>query len=251
MTALRIGFASASLGFWAGPRGAEGDPPTPPEGKMYTQDQINTMIQDRVNKLNEKNRTLLEQLEAKETSFQGTAAEKEALAAELEEFRQRTLSQSEIEKREAEKARKKYETDLKTAQETGSQWESRFRGLQFNTEVQAAAMKHGVMPTSVPLLAAYLKNSANVLVDDDGIRTEVDFDDTGADGKPFTAKLTVDDAVKRMKELPEQWGNLFTAHLKAGLGGSAGAGKQHDATTPQALAALPMDDFLARRKKGK
>ncbi|NJL71455.1 MAG: hypothetical protein HC888_07465, partial [Candidatus Competibacteraceae bacterium] len=125
--------------------------------KTFSQADLDRIVQERVGKLNEKNRTLLEQMEQLQTTFKGSDEQRQALEGQLEELRQRTLSQTEIEKREAEKARRKYEADLKTAQDTGAQWESRFRGLQFDTEVQAAALKHGVMPTSIPLLSAFLR----------------------------------------------------------------------------------------------
>lgn len=240
---------------WFGPRGADGDPP-----KTFNQDEVNQIVQDRLAKEKEKNRPteeanrkLLIQLEELQTNFKGTKEQNDAFMSELEELRKRTLTQTEIEKREEEKARKKYEADLKTAQETGSRWESRFRGLQFGTDVTAAAIEHGVMPASIPLLEAFLRNTSAVIVDDDGVRTEVEFDDVGADGKPIKAKMTVGEAVKRMKDMPDKWGNLFTAYLKAGLGGGSGKGGSGnpDANTPQALNALPMDQFLAKRRKDK
>ncbi len=55
---------------------------------------------------------------------------------------------------------------------------------------------------------------------------KVKFNDTDAEGKPITLDLTAKEAVKRMKELPERFGNLFKSNLSGGLGGSQSVGNK-------------------------
>src|SRR5690606_9268331 len=65
------------------------------------------------------------------------------------------------------------------------------------------------------------------VIGDDGKATGdhtamVRFQDKDKDGKSIVVKLPVPEAVKRMKELPEDFGYLFEAHTKGGVGGASG-----------------------------
>jgi len=62
-------------------------------------------------------------------------------------------------------------------------------------------------------------------MDDNGEPTgmlapKVKFPDTDKDGKSVILDLTVTEAVKRMKELTDQYGNLFKGTAAGGIGGS-------------------------------
>ena len=54
------------------------------------------------------------------------------------------------------------------------------------------------------------------------------------EGKPVTLDFTVDEAVRRMKDLPDEYGNLFKSGVSGGLGGNSGSGGSgnNDATAP-------------------
>jgi hypothetical protein len=52
----------------------------------------------------------------------------------------------------------------------------------------------------------------------------VDFPEQGENGETVITPLTPDNAVKRMKSLPEQYGNFFKGNVVSGVGSGSGAG---------------------------
>lgn len=72
----------------------------------------------------------------------------------------------------------------------------------------------------------------------------VSFDDVDKDGKPVKLKLPVKDALKRMKELPDRFGNFFKGIGAGGVGGGNGSGAGGSGELPKDTNA-----YLAQRKK--
>lgn len=200
-----------------------------PAGKFYTDDQINDIVVKRSSKARKAQQAALEQLEALRETVNMSEAEKEKLEEQIDTLRKQTLTAEEIAKREAKKAKDLYENQLTQAQESAKTWEQRHNELKINYEINSAAQKHGVLNPSIPFLEAFLRNKVSLKPTTDeesgkiqGFETLVDFNDQGADGKPIDVQLSVDETVKRMKELPEVYGHLFQSGGSGGLGGSSG-----------------------------
>ena len=171
-------------------------------GKFFTQEQIDAMVKDRLEKQRRKferdNTQTIKKLKELEQRSKMTSEERDALTKEIEELEKRHLSQEEIKKREAAKAKQQYESQLTEAQKKAELWETRYQDMTINQEIQAAAAANGVLPNSVPFLVSFLKPSTKLVPesDDNGnqtgaFRTEVEFEDRGEDGKTFKADMTL------------------------------------------------------------
>lgn len=232
----------------------EGDPGNnEPESKTFTEDQVNKIVQKRTEKARKAQQTALKRLEQLESQVKMTSEEREELQKEIEELQKQTLSSEEIAKREQKKAKEKYENDLKTATEQAESWRSRHDDLKINYEINSAASKHGVMGASVPFLESYLRPNTKLVEErnEDGEATgnfipQVTFQDSDEDGNSIEIQMSVQDVVKRMKELPERFGQLFEPDTKSGTGtrsGEAGRGPGKDVKN------LTQQEYMKLRKE--
>lgn len=200
-------------------------------GKTYTEEDINRIVQKRTSKARAAQRKALERLENLEKNLKMTNEEREELEQEIETLRKQTLSAEEIAKREKKKAAEQYEAKLSEAEKSAQRWQSQYNDLRINREISDAAREFGVTAQGVPFLESFLKPSTGLVeVKDDetgevkGLDAVVDFEDIGEDDKPVKVQMSVRDTVKRMKELPDKYGHLFSAPNSGGVGGSSGSG---------------------------
>lgn len=201
------------------------------KGKMMTQAQIDKIVADRTDRYRGQNRKMLTQLEDLQGTAKLSAEERDALNVEVEELRKRTLSQTEIEKREAKKATEKYQKELVAAQETATTWQGRYDNLRISYEIKGAAVSNKVLPQSLNLVESFLRPNTKLVEksDEEGkgtgqFETVVDFADQDSEGKPITTTMTIPEVIKRMSELPDLYGNLFEGSKSGGLGGNSGTG---------------------------
>lgn len=210
---------------------SEGDPkgdPKEPE-KTFNQTQLNEIVEKRVAKMKSENRQMLSKFESLQGSLKTDNEGREALEIELDELRQRTLTQDEIQKREAKKAADKYTTDLEAAQSDAKTWKGEYNDLRISYEIKGASAHSKVLPESFELVEAFLRPNTKMIEvrDDEGVttgktQTMVDFSDVDSEGKPIIAQMTVPDTLKRMSELPEKYGNLFEGKKISGTGRTSG-----------------------------
>ncbi len=233
------------------PEGDDGK--QPPEGKLMTQTQIDQIVEKRVAKMKQQNRQTLTQLETLQSSTKMDTEGREALEIELEELRVRTLSQDEIQKREAKKVADKYTTDLKTAQEDSTIWQDRYNSLRITHEINAAAAKNKVVSQSLPMVEAFLRPNTKLVEgrDDNGNATGtfepvVDFTDIDSEGKAIVVQMSIPDTIKRMSELPDQYGNLFEGQKISGTGGTSGSAGTTGTIDPSKL---DTEAYLKLRKE--
>lgn len=232
--------------------GESGDPGAGEGAKTFTQEQVNKIVTERLAKEKKTSQEALARLEELQTSFKGSTEEKEALATQLEELRGKVFSAEEIRQMEEKKAKTKYEKELATTQTQLKEWQTRHNEMLIDNQIGLAAAQHGVLPAAIPFLAAYLKPQIKITEVKDGnsvsYNPETVFNDIDADGKKVPVTVSINDAVKRMKDQPEQYGNLFTSTYKAGLGGSGspGGGSGSGSAIPKTAAGV-----AAMYRKGK
>ena len=224
-----------------------------PEGKLMTQPQIDQIVEKRVAKMKQQNRQTLTQLETLQSSAKMDTEGRATLEAELEELRIRTLSQDEIQKRDAKKVADKYSVDLKTAQQDSTVWQDRYNNLRIKYEINTAASKNKVVSQSLGMVESFLRPNTKLVENQDdkgkGIGTFepiVDFDDVNSEGKAIVVQMSVPDTIKRMSELPEKYGNLFEGQKISGTGGSSGSSGSSGTIDPSKMST---EEYLKFRKE--
>jgi hypothetical protein len=122
-------------------------------------------------------------------------------------------------------------------------WETKFKSALVEHAVTDAAKKHGA---SADQLRAILKD-IKVVEGTDGQFTPM----VSLQGESGVVEL--DEAVRRMKGLPQLYGNLFRSAAVSGVGSSSNpAGAQPGTTntlTPQQAAKLPASEYFRVRSQ--
>lgn len=210
-----------------------------------TQAKLDEIIETRLNK--EKKRAAAERQELitkLETLQKGTGLsneEREAFENQIEELRTQNMTAEEVRRRQKEKADKEWSDKFSTKEQEANQWKSRHDSLLIKHAISAAASENKALPQSIPFIQAELGSRVRLVeVKDDEGKATGDFDimvkipSTGKDGKPVVLDLNIRDAVKHMRETPEQYGMLFEGTAAGGVGGDTGkpgSGKKVDFTT--------------------
>lgn len=227
--------------------------PEPKPEKSYNQTEVNGFVEKRVAKMKQENRQMLSKFEALQQSIQTDSEGREALETELDELRQRTLSQDEIQKREAKKASDKYSKDLDTAQKAAETWQGEYNDLRIKHEINSASAKNKVLPESYELVESFIQPHTKLvdLRDSDGnptgeLQSMVDFADHDDEGKSITVHMSVPDTIKRMSELPQKYGNLFEGQKIGGTGTSSGTNNTSGKLDPSKMST---EEYIAYRKE--
>jgi uncharacterized sporulation protein YeaH/YhbH (DUF444 family) len=186
--------------------------------KKFTQEDVNKFLAEDRRKHQTNLQTLQQQLE----QFKGTAKEKEALQQKLEDLQKQFLTKEQLAQQENEKAKNKYESELKGTAAERDQWRNLFTNTIARTAIaEAAAQNKAFNPTQLELL---LRNQVQVKqkTDDAGnplMQFDVVLPTTvkDKDGKAVTLELSVMDGVKKMRENPD-FANLFLVDGTPGTG---------------------------------
>ena len=195
------------------------------KGKSFSQDEVNAIVARERSADKERNTQLVQQLESLRSTSQMTEESKKALETRIEELQTQFMTKEEI----AARDKKKLETELSAARDSaineGKLWRTRFEKSMVERSILDEAIKNDSFAPNqiVELLSTKSKVVEATSTDNKPtgkFEVRIAFDDTDKDNKPVTLDFTAADAVKRMKELPERFGNLFKSGVRGGLGGN-------------------------------
>lgn len=223
------------------------------KGKVFTQDEVNALLAKEKRQFQEKSKQTLTQLEQLQQSAALTQEEKTNLEAQIEELRQRSMSAEEIAKQQVEKTKKEYDGKLTQTQQEAQRWEGSFKNMLVANSITDASIKHNAF--SPQQIIAVLRPTTKVVekIGADGKPTgefeaRVMFHGKNEKNEPVTLDLTVEEAVKQMRDNPTDYGNLFKDMTKGGVGTVIGEGKGGTLTSQQ-LANLTPAQYAELRKK--
>lgn len=211
-----------------------GDPPAdppanpPPSGKTFTQDDVNRFLAEDRRKtearykaeLSKAEKNYQELLENKNLSDEQRAKLEES----LEDVRKQLRTKEQQLAHEKKTLEEQYKSKIAETEQKASYWESLFRETEINRSLyDAAVAEDAFQPNQVVTLI----RSNTKLVEDENAKGKykvvVDFLDIDpATNEEVMTLRTPREAVKRMKELPELYGNLFKSGVVSGIGGSSG-----------------------------
>lgn len=197
----------------------------------FSQEDLNRALAEDRRKHQEKFKTLedsYETLLADKTLAVDQRAKLEADLADLQKAHRTEKEQKEYELRQLQA---KAEQDLTQVRTQATQWENMFKSSVIARSLQDAAISADAFnPHQIVDLLKPITRMAEQL-DDTGKSTGqlipvVDFTDIDeATGERKAALFSPEQAVQRMKQLPEMYGNLFKANVVSGIGtGSATGG---------------------------
>jgi len=204
---------------------------TAASGKTFTQEQVNTIVAADRRKLEEALKKTEKQYQELLASQSLTEQERKALQANLEMVQGQLRSKEEqllIEKKQLEET---YAGKLQEVEKKASFFETLYRDSTIERALQDAAVKHEAWsPSQVVTL---LRGQTKMLEETDS-RTgrltgkykpvvEMQALNTTT-GEIETKAYTPEDAVKKMKDTPDTWGNLFRSGVVSGIGAGTATG---------------------------
>lgn len=213
-------------------RGYYDDPPVvdPPvvdplekEVKL-TQKQLNDLLAGEKRKALEQNKKTVEELEKVKQTAGLSAQQVQDLTGQIAELEKTYMSQAELAKRDAEKQQKEYSSKLEHESKRATDNEARFKNLLIKNAITSASVVNEAYNPEQML--TQLSGMAKVVpIVQDGKETgdfevKIAFPDKTKDGQPVLLELTADETLKRMKEIPERYGNLFKSGVSGGVGGN-------------------------------
>jgi len=224
--------------------------------ETFTQEQVNTFVADERRKMQTKQREMAAELETLKTNTALTGEERDTLQSRIDDLQNQYLSKEEQARQESEKSKSEQDKLLLDLTAERDHWSAQHSNLLIQTEITKSAADHKAF--SVEQITALLapKTRLTELLGDDGKPTGVlspvvEFVDIDKDGKDITLNLSVEESVKRMKEL-ERYGNLFEGSKKGGVGGSGSSGTSKGEPDMNELAkAKDQTEYRAQRAKNR
>jgi hypothetical protein len=198
-------------------------PPPPPTPTTFTQDQVNAFLAKEKKAWQSQQQQLAAQLEQYRTS-EGTTKERAAeLETQIEELKKQYMTKEELAAEDSKKKEKQFTTQVQTLQSERDQWQGLFtKNLVTSGLKSAAAETEAYNADQIVTLLSGQTKVVQVLKDGKPtgeFETKVAFPTVSKDGEPIILELTPVEALKKMKEMPEKYGNLFKSGVQGGLGG--------------------------------
>jgi flagellar motility protein MotE (MotC chaperone) len=201
------------------------------EPKTFTQDEVNKILAEDKRK---HQATLLKT----ESSFKDLLANSQNLSAKerstLEENLATVQGQLRTKEETAKMEKKQLEEQLTGKIEEHKtravEWETRYKTETVSRSLQDAAIKAEAFQSSQIVALLTPMTRLVEMIDEKTnkstgkFRPVVDFPDVDADGNPTITVRTPEEAVKRMKDLPETYGNLFKSNVVSGIGANSSTG---------------------------
>jgi hypothetical protein len=196
--------------------------------KHGLQDELNGMMSANRKKLTLRNTELVTQLQTLGEQSKMSTQAREELEERIEELQTQFMSKEELAKREADKSATAHATEIEKLTGEATAWQSRFASSTTQRSLLDAAVEgEAVQPSQIVLM---LGQTTQLVEETDSVghgtgqyRTIVKFNDHDSEGNPITLDLVPSEAIKRMKELPALYGNLFKGNNNGGVGESNNA----------------------------
>lgn len=208
---------------------AAGDPP-PAAPKTFTQEEVNKFVAEEKRKqqaaLLKTEQTYKELLSTNQNlSAKERSTLEESLATVQGQLRTKD-QQAALEKKQLEE---QYTNKLTETEKQAKHWESMYRDSTVKRALLDAAVTNDAYRADQ--IVVLLQGATKLVEDTDAngrangnFKVMVDFEDVDptTNDKVMTTR-TPEEAVKRMKELPEVYGNLFRSNVVSGIGANSSA----------------------------
>ena len=219
-----------------------------PAPKTFTQEEVNKFLaadrrghQEKYTKLEESYQTVLQDKNL-------TGENRDRLESELESLRASFRTKEQQIEHERQQSETKYQEQLKVASEAAERYEMLYTDNVIEASLRDAADKNAAWDSGQ--ISALLRPSTSLqpVLTEDGqasgtLAPMVKFQDVDSEGNPIETLRTPMDAVKRMKEMPKEHGNLFRANVVSGIGQGAATG----GVTPGSGAHVDVDSLTTEQ----
>jgi len=200
-------------------------------GKTFTQEDVNRIVAADRRKLEDALKKTEKQYQELLASQSLTEQERKALQANLEVVQGQLRSKEEqllLEKKQIEET---YAAKIQEMERKATHFETLYRDSSIERALTDAAVKHEAFSPSQ--IVSLLRSQTKMLEETDPrtgkltgrYKPMVEMQTLNpTTGEMETKAYTPDDAVKKMKDTPEQWGNQFRSGVVSGIGAGTATG---------------------------
>jgi hypothetical protein len=220
-------------------------PTTPTPTPTFTQDDVNKFVAEERRRQKKANEATIKQLEDLKKTAQLTAEEKERLETRIEDLKNESLTKEQIAKKEAKKEAERIEREKEQLHKEALKWKSKYEESTIDRELLDAAGTDAYNPTQ---FLDILRPKTRLVeeLDEDNQPTgrwiaKVRLSGKDKDGKAITFDLTPPEAVKQMKEMSDDYGNLFRSGANSGTGGNNNSSVKRSGSPPLGNQAAYLD----------
>src|SRR5215471_259505 len=205
--------------------------PTPPQSappddeRRFSQQEVDRFLADDRRKTKAQTEKMIAELEQLKKSKNLSEKERADLSARIEELQNQVLTKEQLLEKERTRLQTEHRSELQREKDEKEGWRVRYTESTIVRSIMDAAIEAGAY--SPEQIVNLLKSETKLVEDKDqegnslgSFTPRVKFRDTDAEGRTIYLDLTVIEVIKRMKELPDRFGNLFKANLSGGLGGN-------------------------------
>ena len=229
------------------------DPP-PPIDKTFTQDDVNKFLAADRKKHEEKTSKVIEELNMIRKSKGITDKERQNLDAKITQLEDSILSKEQITAKDKEKNTKRHKEETVQLQQERDHWKELHTQSTINRSITDAAVENEAI---VPDQFVSILRPNTQLVEDlnekgeptGSLIPQVTFPDVDKDGNTIDVKLSISQAIKRMREI-NKWQNLFKGEGTGGIGGNNLDNKKKKLDGDN-LAKQDVKAYIEKRKAGK
>jgi len=219
---------------------------TPPaETKTFTQDEVNKILAEDKRKHQANAVKLEKQLQETLTSAKLTTEERSKLEESLEDLRKQSRTKEEQAKIEKKNLEDQFQRQIAELSARADSAEKRYVDSTISRSLLDAAVNGDSYnpQTVVTVLRPMVK-----MVDNSPM---IDFPDVSSEtGDPIIKQMTPLEAIERMKQLPDQYGNLFRSGVVGGLGGTSVTGGHAPGSNGRVdVKKLTHEQYVELRKK--
>jgi hypothetical protein len=210
-------------------------PPVEDDKPKFTQADVNRMLADNKRNLQKQVDTQVQELEKLKKQSGTTEQERERLAKQITTLNDTLLSKEELAAKETKRLQQEAQQNSDKLSKERDTWKSKFEVASITRAITDGAVTNEAF--SPRQIVDLLKDKTRLVevTNSEGNGTgefiaRVVIDDVDKENKPITLDLTVAEALKRMKERTDEFGNLFKSGVVGGLGGVGGklGGKDKD-----------------------
>ena len=220
--------------------------------RKFTQTDMDRAVQSRLARHEKDSTALAKKAEELAERVQMSDKDRSELQTQLEEVQNAFKSSEQIAREQQEKAKNEHDVALAKEQESTKQYKILYETNLISQGINEAMVEfEALIGPAIPSILGTM-TSVKETVGEDGKPTGqfapiVSFPDVNENGNPVKLELSVRDAIKRMSETPEKYGNLFKGSGSGGVG-STNAGGARPQT--QDLKAMSPEEYRKRRKDG-
>ncbi len=221
--------------------------------KTFTQEQVNKMLAEHKRNLQKTVDTQVKELETLRKSKNLTEKEREQLTTQIQGLNDSLLTKEELSRKEHEKVKGEHKRAVDSLAAERDDWKNRYtQSTITRTILDEAVGAEAYSPNQIVALLQGQTRLVEVLDETGSVipgqyMAKVKMADTDKEGKPTTLDLTIKEALKRMKDRSDDFGNLFKSGVAGGLGDSKNRATGKD-VDPSKLGPAAYREY--RKKRG-